>query len=295
MHQVSPSYRVFKICNVVLFCLLIVVMVFPIYNVIVNSFTTLGEFSRRPLILWPSDPTLVNYRFLFLDNMILQAYAVTIFTTVVGTALSMAFTLMLAYGLSKRFVPGAHIIHRILLISMFIDAGLIPFYLMVRNLGLTNTLWSSIIPALISLWNYLVIRSFFIQLPIELEEAALIDGASWWKVFIRVVLPLSMPVIATFTLYYAVSYWNTWYNSMVFNTDVSLQTLQLYVYRFVVMSSMQHTEKSRTFEQMFGTSSLNIEGIKAAACTVAVLPMLCAYPFLQKYFVKGVMLGAIKG
>ena len=291
----STGYNIYYVCVIVLFVLLCIIMVFPLWNVTVTSFATKGEILNNPLMLFPSRPTLGNYRYLLMDGSIVRAYGITLFTTVVGTLLSMSFTLMLAYGLSKRDLPGGKILHKILLVSMFIDTGLIPFYMMVRNLGLTNTVWSSIIPSLISLWNYLVIRSFFRQFPKDLEEAAMIDGASYGTLFVRIVLPLSLPVIATFTLYYAVDYWNTWYNCMLFNNKVELQTLQLYVYRFVTRANIEYNSTASAFKQTEGAGGMNQEGIKAACCTAAVIPILVVYPFLQKYFAKGIMLGAIKG
>ena len=291
----SAGYKIYYACVIVIFIILCFVMIFPLWNVIVTSFATKGEILNHPLMLFPSKPTLGNYRYLLMDGSILKAYGVTLFTTVVGTLLSMSFTLMLAYGLSKRDLPGGKVLHKILLISMFIDTGLIPFYMMVRNLGLTNSVWSSIIPSLISLWNYLVIRSFFRQFPKDLEEAAMIDGASYGTLFFRIVLPLSMPVIATFTLYYAVDYWNSWYNCMLFNNKADLQTLQLYVYRFVTRSNIEYNSTASAFKQTEGAGGMNQEGIKAACCAAAVIPILVVYPFLQKYFAKGIMLGAIKG
>lgn len=292
--RTSRAYRTFTVCNTAFLILLCFVMIFPVYKVFVTSVTTVGEYYSSPLVLWPKEFTWDSYKYIFSTGEVVSALGVTVFTTVVGTFLSMAFTLMMAYALSKRFVPGSHVVHRILLITMFLDSGLIPFYLMVKNLGLNNTVWSSIIPSLISLWNYLVIRSFFLELPSALEEAALIDGASWWQIFVRVVLPLSMPVVATFTLFYAVDYWNTWYNCMIFNTNKELQTLQLMLYRIIVANE-SNWSMQEAYAAQSGMRNTYTEGIKMACCVVATVPILCVYPFLQQYFVTGVMLGSVKG
>lgn len=289
------GFRIYYACVIALFVLLAIIMVFPLYNVIMTSIATQTEIITSPLMLFPRNPTWNNYRFLMLDGQIGQSYVATTATTFVGTLLSIAFTLLLAYGLSKRDLPGGKLVHRILLISMFIDSGLIPYYVMVKNLGLMNSFWSSIIPSLISLWNYLVIRSFFLQLPPDMEEAAMIDGASYGRVFLQIVLPLSIPVVATFTLYYAVGYWNSWYNCMLFTNDSRLLLLQLYVYRFVQQAGLEYSGTAATFRIQTGEMTMNIEGIKAASCVAAVVPILLVYPFLQKYFAKGIMLGAIKG
>lgn len=289
------GFRIYYACVIALFVLLAIIMVFPLYNVIMTSIATQTEIITSPLMLFPRNPTWNNYRFLMLDGQIGQSYVATTATTFVGTLLSIAFTLLLAYGLSKRDLPGGKLVHRILLISMFIDSGLIPYYVMVKNLGLMNSFWSSIIPSLISLWNYLVIRSFFLQLPPDMEEAAMIDGASYGRVFLQIVLPLSIPVVATFTLYYAVGYWNSWYNCMLFTNDSRLLLLQLYVYRFVQQAGLECSGTAAAFRIQTGEMTMNIEGIKAASCVAAVVPILLVYPFLQKYFAKGIMLGAIKG
>jgi putative aldouronate transport system permease protein len=285
----SAGYQAFSIANIIFFVFLSVIMFFPLYKVFITSILTVKEFSASPLILWPKFPTINSYEYIFSRGEIIQAAEVTVFVTVVGTFLSMLVTLLLAYGLSKDFLPCGKIIHRIILFAMFIDSGLIPYYIMVRSLGLTNTVFANIIPVLVSLWNYLVIRSFFKQLPTSLEEAAIIDGAGWYTVFFRIIIPISTPIVATFTLFYAVSYWNTWWNAMLFCNDRTLQTLQLLLRRMIVSNEM--------FDLMFQSENAQIysEGMKMACCVIAMVPILCVYPFLQKYFVKGVMLGAIKG
>jgi putative aldouronate transport system permease protein len=288
----ANSYNIFNVCNVLFFGLLAFVMFFPMYKVFVTSIITVREYYSSPLILWPRNPTIEAYQFIFSDWEILNAMWTTIFITVVGTFLSMAITLALAYAFSKSFLPGVKILHRILLITMFLESGVIPYYLLVRSLGLFNNIWVNIIPSLVSLWNYLVIRSFFKQLPQSLEEAALIDGAGWWTVFIKIIIPISAPVIATFTLYYAVGYWNSWYNALLFCNDRALQTMQLYLRRMIVTSQANNLlyERARTSDLVVYS-----ESIKMACCIVATVPILIVYPFLQKHFAKGVMIGAIKG
>jgi ABC-type glycerol-3-phosphate transport system permease component len=270
-------------------------MIFPFYKVLITSIITIGEYYGSPLVLWPKKPTFASYEFIFSTGEILDAVKITVMVTVAGTFLSMLVTLLLSYALSKSFLPGGRIIHRVLLVTMFLDSGLIPFFLLVRSLGLTNNIMVNIIPALVSLWNYLVIRSFFRQLPPSLEEAALIDGAGWFTVFFRVVLPLSMPVIATFTLFYAVGYWNTWWNAMLFCTDRSLQPLQLLLRRLVVTNDNMYSMQESYALQTGSRATLYTESIKMACCVIATVPILAVYPFLQKHFTKGVMIGAIKG
>jgi putative aldouronate transport system permease protein len=271
-------------------------MVFPMYKVLITSIITSGEYYASPLILWPKEPTLMGYRYIFINNEILVALSNTVFITVAGTVLSMAVTLLLAYAFSKSFLPGVKIFHRILLVTMFLDGGIIPTYLLIRSLGLFNNLWVNIIPGLVSLWNYLVIRSFFKQLPASLEEAALIDGAGWWTVFIRIILPISTPVIATFTLFHAVGYWSSWWSALLYCSERSLQTLQLYM-RNLIVSNRTSINQMSEFTNITGLVAQTIypESVKMATVIVATVPILIVYPFLQRYFAKGVMIGAIKG
>jgi putative aldouronate transport system permease protein len=271
-------------------------MILPLYKVFITSIITANEMYASPLVLWPKAPTLFAYLFIFSTDDILVAMRNTVFITVVGSFLSMFVTLTLAFTFSKDFLPGGKFLHRMILLTMFLDSGLIPFFLLVRSMGLTGSIWVNIVPSLVSLWNYLVIRSFFKQMPQSLEEAAIIDGAGWFTVFVRIVLPLSMPVIATFTLFYAVGYWNSWYNAMLFANSPELQTLQLLLRRMVVTGdSMDRLMNAMTNPGSVRNVGMFNESVKMACVVVATLPILLVYPFLQKYFVKGVMIGAIKG
>jgi len=291
----SFGSKLFDASNIIFLILLSIIMIYPFYKVFITSILTVREYQANPLTLWPKEPTLTAYQFIFNTGEIVQAARITIFVTLAGTILSMMVTLCLAYGLSKKDLPGSKAIHRIILFTMFIDTGLIPYYLMVRSLGLYNNVFANIIPALVSLWNYLIIRSFFKQLPDSLEEAALIDGAGWMTIFIRVVLPISKPVIATFTLFYAVSYWNTWWNSMLFSSNADLQTLQLFLRRLIITNENLAQMNLAYSEMMGGREAVYTEAVKMAACFAATLPILCVYPFLQKHFTKGVLIGSVKG
>lgn len=291
----SVSYRIFLACNAVFLILLAFCMAFPVYKVFILSVTTEAEYFANPLVLWPKEFSWDSYKYIFASSAIVDALWVTIRVTVIGTFLNMLFTLMLAYPLSKRHIPGTHFIHRCLLLCMFLSSGMMPTYIMVRNLGLLNTIWAMIIPGMISLWNYLVIRSFFVGLPRELEEAALIDGASWFTTFTRIILPISKPVIATFTLYYACGHWNTWYNSMLYcSKDNSLTTLQLLLRRMVVEGDMGW-QASQAGNASMGHGRVYTDSVKMATCITAMVPILILYPLLQKHFVKGATLGSVKG
>lgn len=290
----SVSYRIFLACNAIFLILLAFCMAFPVYKVFILSVTTQGEYFANPLLLWPKEFSWESYNYIFASSDIVEALWVTIRVTVIGTFLNMFFTLTMAYPLSKRYVPGTHFIHRCLLLCMFLSAGMMPTYVMVKNLGLLNTIWAMIIPGMVSLWNYLVIRSFFLGLPRDLEDAARIDGASWFTTFTRIVLPISKPVVATFTLYYAVGHWNTWYNSMLYcSRNDELQTLQLLLRRMVVENEMSWNMSQQGNQGGYGR--VYNDSVKMATCVVAMVPILVLYPFLQKHFVKGATLGSLKG
>lgn len=291
----SISYRIFLAFNAIFLTLLAFCMAFPVYKVFILSVTTQGEYFANPLVLWPKEFSWTSYQYIFASDSITNALWTTIKLTVIGTTLSLTLTLLMAYPLSKRYIPGTHFIHRCLLLCMFLSAGMMPTYVMVKNLGLLNTIWAMIIPGVVSLWNYLVVRSFFVGLPRELEEAALIDGASWLTTFTRIVLPISKPVIATFTLFYAVGYWNSWYSSMLYCAkDESLTTLQLFLRRMVVENEQSWTQSQSAITAV-GHGKVYNDSVKMTACIVAMVPILVVYPFLQKYFVKGVTLGSVKG
>ena len=288
--------RIFDAFLVVFFVLLAVVMLLPLWTVLMTSLVDTGEYFARSLILWPRRLYLDSYRYIFTaGSEIFTSVLVTAALTVVGSLYSMLVTTALAYGLSKRALPGGRFFIMVVTVTMFFSGGLIPYYLLIRSLGLMNTFAVLFIPSAVNTWNFLVIKSFFTQLPAELEESARMDGASDIRVFFRIVLPLSLPVLATFTLFYAVFYWNTWWPTTLFIQKKSLFTLQ-YVLRGMIVENrrpMMMDAKARQ-SGMIGDRLFD-EGIKMATVIVATIPILCVYPFLQKYFAKGVMIGAVKG
>jgi len=291
----SLGDQIFDVFLVVLFVVLGIIMIFPLYSVLVSSLVSRGEYFSSTLILWPKEFYFVSYQFIFASDSLLKSMGVTVFITLVGTAYSMVFTTALAYGMSRTELPGRKFFITIILIPMFFGGGLIPGYLNIKALGLMNTVWVMIIPSMIGIWNYMVIRSFFMQLPAEVEESAKIDGANDVRILFSIILPLSLPVLATFSLFYGVGYWNTWYNAMLYCTNQDLHPLQLVLRRMIVMNELP-TYMSNQFNMMVGGDTKIFEdGVRYATVIVATVPILCVYPFLQKYFAKGVLIGAVKG
>jgi len=292
MKKRTKSGLIFDILNILLMILLCVAMIFPFWTILMTSLVSSQEFYARSLILWPWNFYLGAYKGVLTNPDILRSIGLTVFITVVGTAYSMIMTLALAYGLSKNRIILSKFFRTLVVITMYFSAGLVPYYLLIRNLGLRNSIWVMIIPIGVSAWNYIVVRSFFMELPASLEESATIDGANDLQIFARIVLPLSGPVIATFTLFYGVGYWNQWWNAMLFITNQNLYPLQ-YVLRNMVASSADGLKVLQNFAA--SNNKAFEEGTKMATVFVATIPIVCVYPFLQKYFAKGVMIGAIKG
>lgn len=295
MKNTSLGSRIFDTLNILFFVILGLIMLFPLWNVIITSFVDSGEFYRRPLILWPEHINFASYKYILSGGQILHSVYITVALTVIGSVYSLLCTTLLAYPLSKKSLPGSKFMMILVIITMFFGGGLIPYYLLIRSLHLVNTFWVMFIPIGVNTWNFLVIRSFFLQFPSELEDASKIDGANDIVLFFKIVLPLSKPVLATFLLFYGVAYWNSWYNAMLFVQNQDLHPLQLVLRRMIVQNERltQMAAQARLDNIKAGTQF--DEGIKMATVVIATVPILCVYPFLQKYFAKGIMIGSIKG
>ncbi|MBP1996676.1 carbohydrate ABC transporter permease [Paenibacillus eucommiae] len=266
---------------------------FPIYYVFIMSITPFSEvLSRGGFVILPKSITFDAYKEIFSSARIPQALKVTVFVTVVGTALNLITTILLAYPLSKKFVPGRNHILLAIVFTMLFNGGLIPTYLVVRGVGLTNTVWALIIPGLVSAFNMLIVKTYFQNLPDEIEDAARVDGCGDFQTMFRIVLPLSMPIIATIGLFYAVGHWNAFFGAIMYISDKSLYPIQL-----VLRNMIQNPNVSQELQLMNSQvmQQLPPETIKMATVVVAILPILAVYPFLQRYFVKGMIMGAIKG
>lgn len=264
----------------------------PVINVVSVSFASNREYMERPLMMFPHSPTIKNYLDLFQDGRIGVGYRTTLKLVFIGVPLNMFLTTSFAYGMSRKNYPGRKAIFYMVLFTMLFNGGIIPMYMLMMNLHLTNTLWSVIFAYGINTFNMIIMRNFFSSLPDALMESAKIDGAGEWTILLRIVLPLSMPIIATVTLFYTVDRWNEWYNSMIFIKSTQLQPLQL-VLRNIVLESQMMDKISEAGVAVIDKERF-VDGLKMAAVVVTMLPIMCVFPFLQKYFVKGVMVGAIK-
>ena len=269
--------------------LLAFIIFLPFYNSIVISLETNRAFALYPVSLYPHEFTLSNYIYLIEKGQIGIGYVNTIFVTVIGTALSMGAMVMMAYALSRRSYPGKRLIFMLMMFTMFFSGGMIPTYLQFKQLGMIDSLWGIIFYSGVSAYNIIILKSGFEQTPVELEDAARIDGANDLIIFFQVMLPLQSALLATFTLFTAVGYWNEWFWSMLLINSGDKLTLQPVLRAIVAESS--------AFEDMSAGeagSDVFTQGIKMAAVMMTMLPIMCFYPFLQKYFVKGVLVGSIK-
>lgn len=284
--------------NVIFFILLALITLFPFWNIIVISLTSNAEYMRRPFILFPEEITFEAYSFIFATPLFPRAFLVTAIITVSGTILSTLVTSMLAYGLSKRTLHGHKFFMIYLLITMFFSGGLIPeYYNISKTLNLGNTLFALFLPGTVSVFNFIIVRSFFMQLPASLEESARIDGANDIRILFQIIYPLSIATLATIAMFVAVRLWNSWFAGQLYIRDEKMYPLQTVIRNYIVRetkpSDMQNLEGLRdaSGKRIF----LNETGLKMACAVVSTLPMLFIYPFIQKYFEKGVTIGAIKG
>lgn len=291
--------QVFDVFNILFFIILAVIMVLPFWNVFVISITTQGEYMSKPFILFPSEPSFMNYGFILSSALIPRAYLMTIIITVGATAFHLMCTSMLAYGLSKPRLRGRSFFLIFLLFTMFFSGGVIPSYMLIKQtLHLDNTLFALILPAGVGVFNFVVMKSFFTQLPASLEESAKIDGANDFVILFRIIYPLSIPTLATIGMWVAVGQWNAWFNANLYLRDPNLYPLQL-VIRNYILKANKPQELQQAMAGLRDATGRPIavfeEGLKMATVVAAVVPLLLIYPFMQKYFEKGVTLGSVKG
>ncbi|GIP40859.1 putative ABC transporter permease protein YtcP [Paenibacillus sp. J31TS4] len=289
MHHRTLADRLLDIVNALLLLLTACCMFVPFLYVFSVSFSSMKDFLESDFILWPKEWTAGAYRYILANDRFLRSIGVTVLITVVGTALNLLFTATMAYGLSRPFAGRKPILLLVLFTFLF-GAGIIPTYLVVKATGLLDSIWSVILPVLISPWNLIVIRQFFLSLPEELNEAATVDGANPFTVFLRIVLPLSKPALATFGLFYAVAHWNNYFTGLLYLNDPAKWPIQVLLRQIVVVNDSTSLMAEQTLVQ-----PPPAETIQMAAILLATLPILVVYPFLQKHFAKGVMLGSVKG
>lgn len=289
----SPGDKIFDIVNHTLLIVITLAVLYPLYFILIASFSDPAAVASGQVHLLPVGFNLDGYRKVFENSKIWLGYKNSILYTIVGTSINLALTIPAAYGLSKRTLPGKGILMGLITFTMFFSGGLIPGYLLIDSMGLNNTMWALILPGAVSVYNLIVTRSYMAgNISGELEEAAQLDGCSDFQIFFRIVLPLSKPILGVMLLMYAVGHWNSYFNALIYIRDQSMYPLQV-----ILRDLLIQTEQAASMGGDASVMELQriADMLKYGVIVVSSLPVLCLYPFVQKYFEQGMMVGSIKG
>lgn len=290
----SQGDKIFNVINGLLIAVILIMIIYPLWFVIIASVSDPAKVLGGQVILMPRKFTLEGYRMVFRDPMIMTGYRNTLFYTVTGTAINLVMTILAAYPLSRKDWVGRGFFMGVLMFTMFFSGGIIPTYLMMNSLGMINTVWAMILPGAVSVYNTIIMRTFFVNsIPPELQEAAQVDGCSNTRLLLQIVLPLSKQILAVMVLFYGVAHWNAFFNALIYLTESKRYPLQL-VLRSILIQNTASQDMLGDLDTM-GSRVMMAETIKYALIIVSTLPMMILYPFLQRFFEKGVMVGAVKG
>lgn len=281
----------FDVINIIVLSLACLAVVIPLLHVVAGSFSSTNALIHSKVTLWPVEFNADNYELVLQNKTFWRAFGITIFVVVVGTTLNMLLTIFTAYPLSKHYLAGRKGFMLYVIFTMIFSAPMIPTYLVVRNLELLNTVWALIIPAALSAFNLMLCITFFRSLPEELFEAARVDGMSEYGIVTKIALPLSMPINVTLLLFYSVSHWNNYYSPLLYISDAKLKPLQLFLYNLLAEFD---TSDSKSVVNNIANFDISPQGLQMATIVVATLPIIIVYPFMQKHFIKGAMLGSLK-
>lgn len=293
LNRKTKGEALFDIVNNIIMLCICFITLYPIWYVLVNAFNEGTDAMRGGIYWWPRVFSLGNFKAVFDSPGIMQAMWITVAKTVIGTVLHVFFTAMVAYAFSRKGLIGGKFYMLMGTVTLFFAGGLIPSFLLIKDLQLLDNFLVYIIPAMFSFFDLIIFMTFFREIPEGLEEAAQIDGANDWSIFLRIVLPVSMPVIATIALFHGVFQWNDYFTGMIYINNTELQPIQTYLFRVVAQSSSTQMMVAAQGSGM--TRSVTSQSIKLATMVVTTLPIVFVYPFLQRYFVKGMMIGSIKG
>ncbi len=290
----SVGSRVFDVLNYLIVSLVAFTTILPFIYIVGASFASEYELTTRPMFIIPQDVTFDAYTYIFSTNRILTAFGNSVFITVVGTLINLFFTVTMAYALSKRRLRGRNFFLNMVIFSMFFSGGMIPGYIVIANmLQMKNSYLSVLLPGAISAYNMMIVKNFFQGIPAELEESAQLDGCTDIGTLWRIVLPLSLPVLATFGLFYAVGHWNAYFGAMIYMPQAREKwPLQVLLREIIILANASAGDLNALDPNFVQPPE---QSIKMAVIVVSTVPIMCVYPFLQKYFVKGVMVGALKG
>lgn len=293
----SKGYRIFTVCNTIFMIILSIMLIYPYLNQLAIAFNDGSDTALGGITIFPRAFTTINFKTILSDPSVGTAAFVTVLRTVLNVVLALFVTFSAAYALTRRNLKGRSIINKIFLVTMYLNAGVIPMYILFRYLGLINNFWVYVLPYTFSYYNMVIMRSFIQELPPALEESALLDGANEFQIMMKIIVPLSKPVLATVALWIAVGQWNDYTSTLYYITDKKLFSLQYLMIRILKQGEMirQLGVDQAMGNDVSAAGQTTSESVKAAMLIVSTVPILCIYPFLQKYFVKGVTLGAVKG
>ena len=290
----SMLSKFFNVCNYIFLSILGMVTLYPFVFILVNSLSDPMQIVGNPTFLIPRGFTFVNFIEIFTENDMLRPFIVTLSRTVFGTLLTLIGCAMFAYGLAKPETPFRKFMYLAVILTMYFNPGIIPGYILMFELNMLNTFWVYIIPGMINAFFLVLMKTYFEQLPIELEESAMVEGAGYFRIFWHIILPLSKPILATIAIFAAVGQWNNWMDNLLYNTSQELMTLQLMLLRFIESQSYSLRDAA-----LLSASQTIIEttptSLSMAITVIVIVPIFLVYPFMQRYFIKGIMIGAIKG
>ncbi|ABP68105.1 binding-protein-dependent transport systems inner membrane component [Caldicellulosiruptor saccharolyticus DSM 8903] len=291
MKQGSVGDKISQFCIVLFLTLWGLLILYPFYNSLLVSLVRQETYIKTPFMIFPKEITFESYAYVFRSQYIWSGYKVTLFVVVVGVTYSLFLTVTMAYALSRKYFPGKNFVLNLIIITMFFSGGLVPYYLLVKSLHLIDSVFSMIIPQGVNTFYMLILRNYFQTIPESLEESAKIDGANDFIILFRIMLPVATPVLATITLFLSVDRWNEWFNAMLFIKDYNKQPLQLALMRIIQDVNNLNVGGSPAAQR----KEIFTDGVKMASIFVVMTPVMLVYPFVQRYFVKGIIIGAVKG
>ncbi|RXA61443.1 carbohydrate ABC transporter permease [Enterococcus casseliflavus] len=285
----SKDEKIFNTANVIFMVFFLAIIALPLWNIVALSFNDATDAARGGIYFWPREFSLESYYTVFEDSSIYKAFVISVAKTVIGVVLHTALTAMVAYGMSRRNLMGRKIYMNMGILTMFVSGGMIPTFLLFKELGLLNNFWVYIIPVLFSFYDMVILMNFFRSIPFSLEESAMMDGANPFIIFVKIILPLSLPVLATIALFHGVFQWNDYMTANIYVDDRSLYPLQMLLFR-IVSENLSPAVATGTNVVRNTTS----QSLQLATMVVTTVPVVVIYPFLQKYFIQGMTLGSVK-
>ena len=284
--------RTFETINLIVLILIGALMLFPFLNMAAKSFSSENAILTGKVLFWPVGFQTGTYKYVIRQAQFWNSFKVSVMITLMGTAGAMIISCLTAYPLSKTWLYGRKPLLLLFVFTMLFGGGMVPSYLLMRSLGLINTIWVLFVPAMLSVYNMILLKNFFEDIPDSIEESAELDGAGSLRILVSIVLPMSLPAIATIGLFYAVGFWDNYMSGLLYITKPELKLLQQYLYEIVTESINVDKEMSMDAQE---NAALNTDAIRSATIMLACVPIMCVYPFLQKYFVKGMRVGSVKG